>query len=61
MQKSNKETERTSTWVKCPVCGENTRIRVNTDSVLVFFPLFCHRCKNETRITWADGKTIIYK
>ena len=28
---------------------------------LVFFPLYCQRCRKETRITWADGKTIVYK
>ena len=56
-----KEQMEVSTWIKCPVCGEKTRIKVNHDSVLVFFPLYCHRCKAETRITWADGKMIVYK
>jgi len=55
------EKERHSEWVKCPACGANTRTKVNRDTALVFFPLYCQRCRRETRITWADGKTIVYK
>ena len=47
--------------IKCPTCGGNTRTKVNADTALVFFPLYCHKCKKETRITWADGKITIYK
>lgn len=55
------EKERGSEWVKCPDCGANTRTKVNKDTALVFFPLYCPKCKKETRITWADGKITIYK
>ena len=37
-------------WVYCPVCGNKTRLKLRQDTVLVHFPLFCPKCKNETLI-----------
>ena len=37
-------------WIPCPVCGGRTQIRVYPDTVLVNFPLYCRKCKKETRI-----------
>jgi Zn finger protein HypA/HybF involved in hydrogenase expression len=37
-------------WVRCPVCGNKTRIRIRGDTVLENFPLFCPKCKQETVI-----------
>ena len=39
-----------SLWVHCPICGGKTRIKVIKDSVLLAFPLFCPKCKNETLV-----------
>ena len=39
-----------SLWVHCPICGGKTRIKVIEDSVLIAFPLFCPKCKNETLV-----------
>jgi phage FluMu protein Com len=38
-------------WIRCPVCGNKTRIRIRGDTVLENFPLFCPKCKQETVIT----------
>lgn len=37
-------------WVKCPVCGNKTRIKMREDTVLKRFPLFCPKCKQESLI-----------
>jgi len=37
-------------WVKCPECGNKTRIKVRKDTILKRFPLFCPKCKQETLI-----------
>lgn len=37
-------------WIRCPVCGSKTRIRVCDDTVLINFPLFCPKCRQETVI-----------
>ena len=34
----------------CPVCQRKTRTKVNEDTVLIRFPLFCPKCKHETLI-----------
>ena len=39
-----------SKWVRCPLCGEKTRVKVYADTVLLNFPLYCPKCKQETRI-----------
>lgn len=45
-------------WVHCPVCGNNTRLRLREDTVLTHFPLFCPKCKKESLI---DAKEYIVK
>jgi hypothetical protein len=37
-------------WVLCPVCANKTRVKIRDDTVLVNFPLFCPKCKQETVI-----------
>lgn len=37
-------------WIPCPICESKTRVKVNPDTVLLHFPLFCPKCKNVTRI-----------
>lgn len=34
----------TGEWVLCPVCSRKTRIKVNKDTEVRAFPLYCHRC-----------------
>lgn len=47
-----------SHWVHCPTCGGRTRVKVREDTILVHFPLFCPKCKTETKINVAKLKMI---
>jgi len=48
-----------SRWIPCPICGSRTRTKVYTDTVLVKFPLFCPKCKKETRIDVVQLKMVL--
>ena len=37
-------------WVYCPICHNKTKTKVNKDTILHRFPLFCPKCKQESRI-----------
>ena len=37
-------------WVYCPVCGNKTRLRLQQDTILLHFPLFCPKCRAESLI-----------
>ncbi|MCZ0658184.1 cysteine-rich KTR domain-containing protein [Mediterraneibacter gnavus] len=34
----------------CPICGNKTRLRIRNDTILMKFPLYCPKCKQETLI-----------
>lgn len=38
-------------WILCPVCGNKTRNQIREDTVLLNFPLYCPKCKQETLIS----------
>lgn len=38
-------------WLLCPICGNKTRVKIRSDTVLENFPLFCPKCKQETLIS----------
>ena len=37
-------------WIRCPICGGKTRNKIREDTVLVNYPLFCPKCKQESLI-----------
>lgn len=37
-------------WIRCPVCGNKTRDKMRIDTILINFPLFSPKCKNETLV-----------
>ena len=37
-------------WIKCPKCGEKTRVKVMESTIMKNFLLYCHRCKKEFAI-----------
>ncbi len=37
-------------WVYCPICGNKTREKIQKDTIIKNFPLFCPKCKKETLI-----------
>lgn len=41
---------RKESWILCPVCRGKTRVRIRDDTILINFPLFCPKCKQETLI-----------
>lgn len=37
-------------WIYCPVCKNKTRDRLRMDTVLINYPLYCPKCKQEALI-----------
>jgi len=46
-------------WVRCPFCDSKTKTKVYPDTVLLNFPLFCPKCKRETKINVVKLKMVI--
>ena len=45
----------------CPVCRGKTRTKVKTDTILINFPLFCPKCKQETLVNVRKQKIKLIK
>lgn len=43
-----------SEWVRCPVCGNKTRLQIRADTELKNFPLYCPKCRQESLINAKD-------
>lgn len=50
-----------TTWIKCPICGGKTRVKIKEDTELRNFPLYCPKCRNETLIDLKQGNITIIK
>lgn len=37
-------------WILCPICQNKTRLRIQENTELKNFPLFCPKCKKVTLI-----------
>ena len=48
-------------WVLCPVCGNKTRIKIRENTVLLNFPLFCPKCRQEQLTNVQQLKVTIIK
>lgn len=48
-------------WIWCPVCGNKTHDRIRDDTVLLNFPLYCPKCKQETLIEVQQQKITVIK
>lgn len=55
------ENSKESKWVHCPICKGKTRTKVFEDTVVVNFPLFCPKCKNETVVDIVQLKMVVKK
>lgn len=54
--------KRESEWILCPVCGNKTRDRIRKDTVLINYPLYCPKCRQETLISAKNLQiTVIQK
>ena len=45
-------------WILCPACGGKTRNRIREDTLLLNYPLYCPKCKQETLIAAKDLRII---
>lgn len=55
MAKNNSE------WVRCPVCGNKTRLQIREDTELKNFPLYCPKCKQESLIEAKELQITVVK
>jgi len=46
-------------WIRCPVCGGKTRLKVYYNTVLFNYPLFCPKCKTEKIIDVMQFKMAV--
>lgn len=53
--------EQKTEWILCPVCHCRTRTKVRNDTVLLNFPLFCPKCKQEFLINIVDNTIYVVK
>ena len=53
--------KKTPHWIPCPICNEKTDIKVFEDTVLFNFPLYCPKCKKESKIDVMQLKMAISK
>lgn len=51
--------DRKGYWIHCPTCKAKTRTKVQQDTVLLNFPLFCPRCKKTIRIGVINLKLVV--
>lgn len=48
-----------SEWIRCPVCGNKTRLQIREDTELKNFPLYCPKCKQEALIAVKNFQIIV--
>lgn len=48
-------------WILCPRCGNKTRNKVREDTVLINYPLYCPKCRQETLIEAKDLQVTVIK
>ena len=53
--------ERKAEWLRCPVCGSKTRNKIREDTILINYPPYCPKCKQETLIEARDLQVTIIK
>ena len=39
-----------SKWLLCPACNHKTRTQVRLYTILIYFPLYCPKCKKESLV-----------
>ena len=48
-------------WILCPVWGSKTRNKVRGDTILINYPLYCPKCRQETLIEAKNLQVIVIK
>lgn len=53
------EIQKDSLWIRCPFCQGKTRTKVYEDTILLNFPLYCPKCKKESRVNVVKLKMVL--
>jgi len=48
-------------WIRCPVCGNKTRVQIREDTELKNFPPYCPKCRQESLIDTKDLQVTVIK
>lgn len=48
-------------WIRCPVCGNKTRVKLREDTAVTNFPLYCPKCGKESLIKAKKLKIQVIK
>ena len=53
-------------WIRCPICGSKTRDsktrdRLREDTILINYPIYCPKCKQETLINARNLQITVIK
>lgn len=48
-------------WVRCPVCGNKTRLQIREYTELKNFPLYRPKCRRESLIEERDLQVMVIK
>ena len=48
-------------WILCPICRNKTRLKIREDTILINFPLYCPKCRQETLITAQQMNVTVVK
>lgn len=48
-------------WIRCPVCGNKTRLQIREDTELKNFPLYCPKCRQESLIDAKELQVTVIK
>ena len=54
-----KEVSNNALWLPCPKCGVRTKTRIYEDTILLNYPLYCSRCKQETKLGVLKFKIVV--
>jgi len=53
------EENNSALFLRCPLCGGVTNIKVYPETVLLNFSLYCPECKRETNVNVAQQKMAV--
>ena len=48
-------------WIRCPDCGNKTRLQIREDTELKNFPLYCPKCRQESLINAMNLQVTVIK
>lgn len=48
-------------WLLCPACKNKTRDKIRDDTILVHYPLYCPKCKQEHLINVQQFNIFVVK